>query len=59
MTVRITHSELSEDTALDFMVEGLETSPLKEAKMQEIRNQCREIVEEPTSRGFRVKLRID
>ena len=41
------------------MVEGLETSPLKEAKMQEIRNQCREIVEEPTSRGFRVKLRID
>jgi ABC-type polar amino acid transport system ATPase subunit len=59
MTVRITHSELSEDTALDFMVEGLETSPLKEAKMQEIRNQCREIVEEPTSRGFRIKLRID
>jgi len=28
-TLRITHSELSADTALDFMVEGLESSPLR------------------------------
>jgi ABC-type polar amino acid transport system ATPase subunit len=61
MTVRITHSELSGETALDFMVEGLETSPLKadNPALEEIRSLCREIVEEPTSRGYRVKLRID
>ena len=61
MTVRITHSELSGETALDFMVEGLETSPLKadNPALEEIRSLCREIVEEPTSRGYRVKLRLD
>ena len=60
MTVRITHSELSEETALDFMVEGLETSPLKAGhpSLEELRGLCREIVEEPTTRGFRVKLII-
>ena len=60
MTVRITHSEMSEETALDFMVEGLETTPLKadHPSMAELRSLCREIVEEPTSRGFRVKLRL-
>ena len=63
MTVRLTHSELSGETALDFMVEGLETSPLQgggpaPAALEEIRSLCSEIVEEPTSRGFRVKLRI-
>ena len=59
MTVRITHSELSEETALDFMVEGLEASPLKPentASLAEIKGICDKIVEEPTSRGFRVKL---
>ena len=58
MTVRITHSELSEVTALDFMVEGLETSPIKASSpsLEELRALCREVVEEPTSRGFRVKL---
>ena len=60
MTVRITHSELSEETALDFMVEGLEASPIKadDPSMEEVRSLCREIVEEPTARGFRVKLLI-
>ena len=63
MTIRITHSELSEDTALDFMVEGQNTSPLRapdvtKATIKEISALCREIVEEPTSRGFRVKLRL-
>ena len=61
LTVRITYSELSGETALDFMVEGLETSPLKadNPALEEVRSLCREIVEEPTSRGYRVKLRID
>jgi hypothetical protein len=60
MTIRITYSELSGEIALDFMVEGLETTPLKaeNATLQEVRSLCREVVEEPTSRGFRVKLRI-
>ena len=58
LTVRITYSELSGETALDFMVEGLETSPLKadNPALEEIRSLCREIVEEPSTRGFRVKL---
>ena len=61
MTVRITHSEMSDETALDFMVEGLQASPLKEgenASLEKLRSLCQEIVEEPTTRGFRVKLRI-
>ena len=60
MTVRITHSEMSEVTALDFMVEGLETSPLKadNPSMEALRGLCKEIVEESTTRGFRVKLII-
>lgn len=61
MTVRITHSEMSDETALDFMVEGLQASPLKEgenASLEKLRSLCKEIVEEPTTRGFRVKLRI-
>ena len=59
MTVRITHGELSGVTSLDFMVEGLNTTPLKSAggaSLKELRSLCREIVEETTSRGFRVKL---
>ena len=61
MTVRITHSEMSEETALDFMVEGLETSPLPASgdSLEKLRGLCRELVEEATSRGFRVKLRLD
>ena len=59
ITVRITASEMSSETALDFMVEGLETSPLADTSPQslkELRGLCRKIVEEPTTRGFRVKL---
>ena len=61
MTVRITHSEMSEETALDFMVEGLDKSPLPAsgASLEKLRSLCREIVEEPTTRGFRVKLKLD
>lgn len=60
ITERITISELSMDTFVDFMVEGLETSPLKadHPSMDKLRALCSEIIEEPTSRGFRIKLRI-
>ena len=42
------------------MVEGLETSPLKDAPAvaDKLRAQCLELVEETTTRGFRVKLKI-
>ena len=61
LTVRITYSELSSVLALDFMVEGLETSPLQDGQvnpesLQKVRSLCKEVVEEPTTRGFRVKM---
>ena len=58
ITVRITHSELSGITALDFMVEKMATTPLTDAHRKELSGECRQIVEEPTKRGFRVKLII-
>ena len=58
LTVRITHSEQSGVTALDFMVEKMETSPLTEEHKKLLAGQCQQIVEEPTERGFRVKLII-
>ncbi len=61
MTLRITHSELSDVTALDFMVECLESSPLRDpdvspAFLEELGSLVKDVIEEPTSRGFRVKL---
>ena len=56
ITVRITHSELSAVTALDFMVEHMTATPLTDAQRSELFALCRQVVEEPTKRGFRVKL---
>ena len=56
LTVRITHSEQSGVTALDFMVEKMEATPLSEEQRNQLASQCRQVVEEPTERGFRVKL---
>ena len=57
LTFRITHAELSGETALDFMVEGLTESPLpKSEAVQKLRSSVKALVEEPTARGFRVKL---
>ena len=56
MTVRITHSEQSGVTSLDFMVEKMEATPLTDAQRAELAKQCHQVVEEPTGRGFRVKL---
>ena len=58
LTFRLTHTELSGVTALDFMVEGLNESPLTDAARESIRPQVKELIEEPTTRGFRVKLII-
>ena len=56
LTLRMTHAELSGVTSLDFMVENLDHSPLNDAARQSLRPQVEQLIEEPTSRGFRVKL---
>ena len=58
ITVRITHSEQSGVTALDFMVEKMTTTPLNDAQHSALSTECRQVIEEPTKRGFRVKLII-
>ncbi|MBR6346530.1 MAG: amino acid ABC transporter ATP-binding protein [Bacteroidales bacterium] len=56
LTLRLTHAELSGETALDFMVEGLKESPLPDNDaVKDLRARVK-VVEEPTVRGFRVKL---
>jgi polar amino acid transport system substrate-binding protein len=54
--VRITHREQSLQTALDFMVEQMTATPLGIVQRSELSGQCRQVVEEETKRGFRVKL---
>jgi ABC-type glutathione transport system ATPase component len=58
ITVRINHSEQWDITALDFMVEKMEATPLNEEQRSELAGLCQEVVEEPTKRGFRVRLII-
>jgi ABC-type methionine transport system ATPase subunit len=56
LTLRMTHTELTGVTALDFMVEHLDHSPLTDVARESLRQQVNELIEEPTTRGFRVKL---
>lgn len=56
LTLRMTHTELTGVTAIDFMVEELDHSPLDNAAHASLRPQVKDLIEEPTSRGFRVKL---
>ena len=63
LTVRLTHSGMTEVTALDFMIENLETSPFDvegfdRGCLEVIRTQSKEIIEEPTTRGFRIKVLV-
>jgi polar amino acid transport system substrate-binding protein len=58
ITVRITHSEQSGTTALDFMVEQMTATPLTDAQRNALSSRCKQVIEEPTKRGFRVKLII-
>ena len=58
ITVRITHSEQSNVTALDFMVEQMTATPLSDAQRSALSTECQQVIEEPTKRGFRVKLII-
>ena len=56
VTVRITHSEMSGVTTLDFMVAKLEATPLSDRERNELEGLCHQVVEEPTALGFRVRL---
>ena len=59
ITFRITYTELTGVTALDFMVEGMNESLLpKTEAIQDIRSEVKDIIEEPTTRGFRIKILI-
>ena len=56
ITVRINHSEQWNITAMDFMVEKMEATPLSEEQRSELTGLCEQVIEEPTKRGFRVRL---
>ncbi|MBP5637448.1 MAG: amino acid ABC transporter ATP-binding protein [Bacteroidales bacterium] len=61
LTVRLSHAGISDETTLDFMLEGYSSSPLAEvpsgnAALAAVKGLSREIVEEPTTRGFRIKI---
>ena len=55
ITIRLTHTELTGVTALDVMVEHLTLSPLADADRKALRPRVKELIEEPTTRGFRIK----
>ena len=60
-TVRLTYSEQNDTTEVDIMKEGILTSPLESAGIDKsavdsIRECCQDVVEEPTTRGYRVKI---
>ncbi|KWW30659.1 MAG: polar amino acid transport system ATP-binding protein [bacterium P3] len=57
-TLRLTHSEQTDVTAVDYMKENVSGSFLADTDSQAasaVRTLCKEVVEERTSRGFRVK----
>jgi len=56
ITIRLTHTELTGVTALDIMVEHLTKSPFTDADRQALQPKIQELIEESTSRGFRIKM---
>ena len=57
LTLRITYADLPGDMYLDFMTEGLDTTPiLPDDGLDGIRERVADIVEEPTLKGFRVRI---
>ncbi len=59
ITMRLTYSEQTEIVALDFMIRDLNSSPLKSIDPQllaNVRILSKEIIEEPTTLGFRLKV---
>ena len=59
LTLRFTYAELAGETAIDFMAEGMKESPLpKNSAIEALRLRVKDIIEEPTARGFRIKILI-
>ena len=56
LTVRLTHTEQTGVTALDFMVKNLTGTPFTTDQRNTLKSRCQQLIEEPTSLGFRVKL---
>ena len=56
VTIRLTHTERTGVTALDVMVEHRTESPLTEADRRALRPKVKQLLEEPTKRGFRIKM---
>ena len=58
LTIRLTYGEQNVITALDFLIEGLDKSPLKNTDREKLStlNFQLSTLEEPTARGFRVKV---
>ena len=57
LTFRLSYTELSSETAMDFMVEGLSSSPITDPSVLDgIRAKARALIEEPTAKGFRIKI---
>lgn len=59
LTVRLTHSEQNNVTALDFMIRNISYSPIQDIDqnlMLPVKELSKEIIEEPTTLGFRVKI---
>lgn len=63
LTVRLSFIEQFERVSLDFMIKDLTTSPLDnneftQSVLDDIRSLSKEIIEEPTKKGFRVKVML-
>jgi len=61
LTVRLSYIEQFERVSLDFMIKDLTTSPIQDNEfvqsvMDDIRALSKEIIEEPTKLGFRIKI---
>ena len=56
LTVRLTHTEQTGVTALDFMVKNLTGTPFTTDQRNTLKSRCQQLIEEPTTLGFRVKL---
>ena len=61
LTVRLSYIELFERVSLDFMIKDISTSPLQDndlvqSVLDDIRDISKEIIEEPTKLGFRIKI---
>lgn len=61
LTVRISYIEQDERTTIDFLMKGLETSPLQADDfdpmlLDDVRALSQEIIEKPTKKGYQVKV---